>query len=62
MEATTPPYMFHGLASHRTGRVFDWYPTPEDAEHALQRIVSEEPDLAGVLYVTSVYLGGASAN
>jgi hypothetical protein len=61
MEATAP-HVFHGLASHRTGKVFEWYQNPEDAERAREQIVSEEPDLAGVLYVTSVDLGGASSN
>lgn len=56
------PNVFYGLASHVTGKVFDWYPTPEDAELARAEIEHDDPNLAALIYVTEVDLGGASSN
>lgn len=53
MDATSP-YVFYGLASQVTGKVFDWYLTPEDAERAHGEIENDDPDLASAIYITRV--------
>lgn len=52
--------VFYGIASHQTGKVFDWYPTQADAERALSEILDDEPAFEPVLYIALVDLSSAT--
>jgi hypothetical protein len=44
----------YGIASNRSGDIEDWYPSREEAEAMLARILGDEPDFEGELWVEAV--------
>lgn len=55
---TCAPYVFYGLASRLTSKMFEWYATHDEAERVREEILRDEPDLAAVIYVAEVDLSG----
>jgi hypothetical protein len=54
--------ILYGIASAISGDIWDWYPSRDEAEAMLARILGDEPDFEGELWVERVDLGEASPN
>jgi hypothetical protein len=51
--------MVWGLTDHFVGEVVAFFPTREQAERALRRVLRDEPDWTGMIEVVPVPLAGA---
>jgi hypothetical protein len=48
------PFTLYGIASAISEDISDWYPSRDEAEATLARILRDEPDFAGGLWVEAV--------